>query len=256
MVPMEEFAFDHEKLLQTMGYILKKSGGKTRVLRLAFMVRIADYEYFLEEGEPITGDWLAASEYGMAMKVTVALAETAIQGDPCPDPWNRYFRPYTSERQLTEVEMIADPGDDMLCAAAREKLDSICDRFGQMMPIKVGNYFYELMEWYELKDMLEDEDKLKDVLSEFSDRNSEIVEKLEKWRASPEDVEKWRATISRLSGDGFGELEALKEFFCREPETSFCIPWREFLRINGRDEMIPVAEELALINKRMHLLSK
>ena len=134
------FSFEFERTLQAVAYLLKKYGQAMPYILLLKLLYIADREYLMEEGEMITGDRVFAMEYGPVLSGTYNMikAEDSRSGQ-----WEQFFQRCGEY----DIRVIRDPGDDVLCVAIREKLDSVFQRFGSRQPFDVVDDTHQFKEW-------------------------------------------------------------------------------------------------------------
>lgn len=136
----EFFSFEFERTLQAAAYLLKKYGQAMPYILLLKLLYMADREYLMEEGEMVTGDRVFAMEYGPVLSGTYNMikAEDSRSGQ-----WEQFFQRCGEY----DIRMIRDPGDDVLCEAIRDKLDSVFQRFGNQPPFDVVDKTHQFKEW-------------------------------------------------------------------------------------------------------------
>ncbi|GHT30392.1 hypothetical protein FACS1894214_0160 [Planctomycetales bacterium] len=144
MIMSNQFIFQFERTLQAAALLLKYAnevGHKITIIHLLKMLYIADREYLAENGYPLTGDKVAAMQYGPVLSHTFDL----IRGkDSASYRWGRYIQKVGNSHVL---RLINDPGIDELSRLAEKKIASVFNRFGKLRPFEVVRLTHEFPEW-------------------------------------------------------------------------------------------------------------
>ncbi|MGB2823128.1 MAG: Panacea domain-containing protein [Phycisphaerae bacterium] len=134
------FRYNAEKTAQAVALLLQRPGRDHRAyLKVLKLLYLAERESFLETGAPITGDKMVSMDHGPALSATYDL----MKGESSHPVWSRCFRP-TGDHEL---DVISDPGKDLLCPYEAEKLCQVADRYADKDRWETKNETHSLPEW-------------------------------------------------------------------------------------------------------------
>ena len=135
-----KFTFRFQKTLQAAAYLLLKADKRLNYMHVIKLLYIADREYLAEEGDMITGDSCYALNNGPVLSGTYNLIKNK---HPLATQWKKYIQ--TDHYDLLLIE---SPGDDELCAAEKEKLDSVYGRYDKNYDVfDLVGLTHEYSEW-------------------------------------------------------------------------------------------------------------
>jgi hypothetical protein len=107
-------------MTQALAVLMKRPGvDQNNCYKLLKLLYIAEKESLIETGHPITGDRLVAMPHGPALSQTCNL----MRGEDSREEWSSCFR---VDSEYT-IQLVAEPGDDLLCDYEVTKLIAIAD---------------------------------------------------------------------------------------------------------------------------------
>lgn len=137
------FVFNRRKATQEAALLLSLAEGKKMpYLKLIKLMYIADRESIKEHGFPISGDAPFALKDGPILSdITNCVREVA-----CPDEWTVHIS--TKDK---DVELISDPGDDLLSRYEAAKLTEVFNRYKDYDQWKLRDLTHEFAEYIKNK---------------------------------------------------------------------------------------------------------
>lgn len=120
------FHFDEQKAAQAAAHLISLHGDRINSTVLLKLLYLTDRAALLENGQPITGDRMAAMPHGPIL--SMILDRMNAGGDTPGSVWSATVSP----PENYEVILRRDPGKDRLSASELELLDRIDDSFGHL----------------------------------------------------------------------------------------------------------------------------
>ena len=134
------FRLDLAKTIQALAYLMGQRGRDQHAyMKLLKMLYVAERESLLETGHPLTGDTMVSMPHGPALSAICNL----MNGSAEDALWSMHFRAIGNH----ELELVDDPGDDLLCRYETEKLTDIAAQFANKDRWETRDATHDLPEW-------------------------------------------------------------------------------------------------------------
>lgn len=133
--------FDERKATQMASWLLEKTNGRMKYLKIIKLIYIADREAIRRWGQPLTGD----SYYSLPHGPVVSRIQDLITDDPTFSE-STYWNDFIS-RDNYDVVLTVRPPYDRLSDAEIELLQEIFDTYGQMSRWQLKDLTHKFLEW-------------------------------------------------------------------------------------------------------------
>ncbi len=135
------FVFDGRKAAQAAAYLLVKSGGSMKYIKLLKLLYLADRQSFIETGYPITGAKMMSMNHGPVL--SEVYSHISWGGD-VDTPWSDAITAPTD----FSVSLRSEAGEFLyLSEYDEEVLGRVFDKFGHMDPWALVRFTHTLPEW-------------------------------------------------------------------------------------------------------------
>jgi uncharacterized phage-associated protein len=138
---MMEFAFQLDRAVQALAYLLERLGPTDKV-KLMKLMYLADRQHFIDVGYPITGDAPQAMPLGPVPSATLA----AVNGDLAGSEQSVYPFIHLDDHR---VSLRKSPGTDQLSASEKQALDQVIADHGAKTTWKLVGETHRLPEYVE-----------------------------------------------------------------------------------------------------------
>jgi len=135
------FVFDDRKAAQAAVYLLRRSGGTMKYVKLLKLMYLADRQAFVETGYPITGAKMVSMDKGPVLSEVYS---QITWGDAAETPWSRLIAADADYR----VSLRPDVGELLYLSEYDEDvLGQVFDKFGDLDPWALVRFTHTLPEW-------------------------------------------------------------------------------------------------------------